>query len=507
MHHLGDGRAIRLAYEDLMRDPAAALARFSTTLAADPSPLIDQLAAGRSLVAGHVMAGNRLRMEGSLLLRPDLDWQHQLPAGQRRLFEHLCRPLLRRYGYLAAPVGMRAAFLLPSLAAGGAQRQFALLAQNMAARGHEVLFVTCVPGGPYWNELAAADGVRLVALAERDRTSHLGIGRRLPVMSWRLARLLRQNRTEIVYSALHIANLLAWLATGGGRTVALCWGIRAAHQDLVWRQRLPYELCRLLSGSVDLLVANSSAGLNAYRECGYRPRHAEVIPNGIDVDRFRPDPLCRDQVRAEFGLAEAETAVGVVGRLVPVKDHPTFLAAAARLRGEHPQARFVLVGDGPSGYRRSLIDEAARLGLGGQIVWAGERADMARVYNGLDLLCLPSASEGFPNVLAEAMACGVPAVATDVGDARGILGDTGEVVPPREPAALASALAHSLVLSADRRRKMGEAARARIIARYAVPAMIARTEAALVEAIDRHRTSRGLGRIVAGASTSGGWSK
>ena len=105
MHGLGDGRAIRLAYEDLMRDPAAALARFSTTLAADPSPLIDQLAAGRSLVAGHVMAGNRLRMEGSLLLRPDLDWQRQLPAGQRRLFEHLCRPLLRRYGYLAAPVG------------------------------------------------------------------------------------------------------------------------------------------------------------------------------------------------------------------------------------------------------------------------------------------------------------------------------------------------------------------------------------------------------------------
>ena len=402
---------------------------------------------------------------------------------------------------------MRAAFLLPSLAAGGAQRQFVLLAQSMAARGHEVLFVTCVPGGPYWNELAAADGVRLVALAERDRTSRLGIGRRLPAMSWRLARLLRQSRTEIVYSALHIANLLAWLATGGGRTVALCWGIRAAHQDLVWRQRLPYELCRLLSGSVDLLVANSSAGLNAYRECGYRPRHAEVIPNGIDADHFRPDPLCRDQIRAELGLAEPETAVGVVGRLVPVKDHPTFLAAAARLRGEHPQARFVLVGDGPSGYRRSLIDEAARLGLGGQIVWAGERSDMARVYNGLDLLCLPSASEGFPNVLAEAMACGVPAVATDVGDARGILGDTGEVVPPREPAALASALAHSLVLSADRRRRMGEAARARIIARYAVPAMVARTEAALVEAIDRHRASRGLGRIVAGASTSGGWSK
>ena len=100
---LGDQRAVRLAYENLVADPAAAMARLAAILGTDLSPLVDQLTTGTPLVAGHVMAGNRLRMNGRLQLRPDLDWQAQLPTGQRRLFEQLCRPVLRRYGYLAGP--------------------------------------------------------------------------------------------------------------------------------------------------------------------------------------------------------------------------------------------------------------------------------------------------------------------------------------------------------------------------------------------------------------------
>jgi glycosyltransferase involved in cell wall biosynthesis len=399
------------------------------------------------------------------------------------------------------------AFLLPSLAAGGAQRQFALLARAMAERGHHVLFVTCVPGGPHWDGLATAEGVRLVPLTERTAADRLGIGRRLPAITWRLARLLRSHRIEIVYSALHVANFLAWLATGAGRTAALCWGMRAARQDLPWRQRLPYELCRWVSDDVDLMIANSSAGLAEYEAGGYRPRRAEVIANGIDVDNFRPDPRCQQQIRAEFGCPVGATLVGVVGRLAPVKDHPTFLAAAARLCGGHPQARFVIVGDGPLAYRHALVAQATRLGLDGRLLWAGERADMARVYNALDLLCLSSASEGFPNVLAEAMACGIPAIATDVGDARSILGATGEIVPPREPAALSEALARWLVLGAERRRAVGALARARVVAHFAMPAMVSRTEAALAEAAAGRQTSSRSHPIEAATRSSGGWSK
>jgi glycosyltransferase involved in cell wall biosynthesis len=399
---------------------------------------------------------------------------------------------------------MRVAFLLPSLAAGGAQRQFAQLAQAMAARGHEVLFVTCVPGGPYWERVAAVLGARLVALAERDRSDRLRIAGRLPALTWRLARVLRRHRIEIVYSALHIANLLAWLATGGSRTIPLCWGMRAARHDLGWRQRLPFELCRRVSGGVDLLLANSSAGLAEYRASGYRARLAEVIPNGIDVDGFRPDPGCREAVRAELGCQPGATVVGMVGRLVSVKDHPTFLAAAAALGTEHPHVRFVVVGDGPAAYRRTLQAEAEDLGLVERLVWAGERTDMARVYQAFDVFCLSSASEGFPNVLAEAMACGLPAVATDVGDARRILGDTGDIVPPRDPPALAAALGRCLAAGAERRAALGEAARARIVEHYAVAAMVSRTEAALAEAIGRHRHARVADPVPAAPRVPGG---
>lgn len=378
---------------------------------------------------------------------------------------------------------MRLAFLLPSLDAGGAQRQFVQLAVGLAARGHEVLFVACVPGGPHWDSLIGPANMRRVALMPRPADGRLGIGRRLPTIVWRLARELRRHRSQIVYSALHIANLLAWLATAGGRTMPLCWGMRAARHDLAWRQRLPLELCRLASPQVALLVANSSAGLAACRTQGFRPARAEIVPNGIDVDRFRPDLAGRQRVRAEWGLADMSVAIGVVARLVPIKDHPTFLAAAAAVRPGHPMARFVLVGDGPASHRQTLLAEVARLGLAGSVVWAGERSDMAAVYSALDVLCLSSASEGFPNVVAEAMACGVPVVATDVGDARSIAGGLGEIAPCRDPGALATALTGFLSMDTDRRRELGNAGRARIVTCYSEPTMIARTEALLVETI------------------------
>ena len=133
--------------------------------------------------------------------------------------------------------------------------------------------------------------------------------------------------------------------------------------------------------------------------------------------------------------------------------------------------------------------EAVRLGLEQQIVWAGERSDMVGVYNALDLLCLSSVSEGFPNVLAEAMACGKTVVTTDVGDARLILGDlvTSSRLGIRRRLQLRSSAACHC--TAERRRRLGEAARERIVARFDIAAMVTRTEAALGETIGRHRAS------------------
>lgn len=381
---------------------------------------------------------------------------------------------------------LKIAFLIPSLDAGGAQRQFVQLATGLSRRGHEITVITFLPGGRYWDELANCQAVRVVALGQRRRQDRLALGPRLLPLIGRLRQVLRQERPDVLYSALHIANLLAWLATFGGRKLPLVWGVRASHQDLPWRRRLPFECCRLLSGSVDLVIANAHSGLSAYSAVGYSGRNSAIIANGIDTDLLYQDRRSGEILRREWKVANHEVLIGVVGRLAPVKDHATFLAAAAQLvcRGAS-DLRFVCVGGGPDGDRKRLLRLAADLGLEPYTIWAGERRDMPRVYNAIDFLCLPSRSEAFPNVVGEAMACGVPSVVTDVGDAAIIVGEFGVVVPPGDATALAKGLERLLAITDTDRRKLENRCRQRIIRCFGLSHMLSETERVLVELLQQ----------------------
>src|SRR5262249_13039612 len=137
-----------------------------------------------------------------------------------------------------------------------------------------------------------------------------------------------------------------------------------------------------------------------------------VIPNGIDTERFRVDLDARRRVRAEWCVGEEEKLVGLVGRIDPVKDHPTFLRAAALVRRERADVRFVCVGSGQETHAQALLELAEQLGLQGRVLWTGARHDMPSVYNALDILCSASFVEGFSNSIGEAMSCGVVSVVT-----------------------------------------------------------------------------------------------
>jgi len=375
---------------------------------------------------------------------------------------------------------MNVGLFIDRLDVGGAQRQFALLADGLAGRGHRVTFFTLLPGGQNWDWLRArGDGRTLLALYPARGAT---LPRRLAQLAdapRRLARALRSGGIEVLYSALHTGDLLAWLATRLPPATPVAWSLRSSRQELDWKQRPPFELCRLVSGHVPLMVANSATGLRVYQRLGFRPRSTAVIPNGIDPLVFRPDPGAGRKVRAEWGVAEDARLVGIVGRLAPVKDHATFLRAAALVAPRAPNAVFACVGDGPAGYRAELAEQARTLGLAGRVIWVGERHDMPAVHNALDVLCLSSRVEGFPNVLGEAMAAGVPCVATDVGDVAEILGPVGRIVPVGDPAALGAALDELLALPLGERRRLGERARARVVEGYSVDAMVRRTEQAL----------------------------
>lgn len=370
---------------------------------------------------------------------------------------------------------MRVLLSIPSLLPGGAERQFAELAAGLAARGHAVLAVAMEQGGPLESALG---GAQLVVLGKTSRLDNLRT-------AWKLAGLLRSFRPQAHYTFLTAACVLGGLLKPLFPAIKLVMGLRATeivHGDYSYGRaaRFMHGLEARLSSMAELVVANSHAGRRDALQRGFRPDRTVVVPNGIDTARCRPDRALGLPLREAWGIQPGELLVGHVARLDPMKDHPNFLRAAALLATQRPGLRFVCVGAGPEGYAAELRSLADGLGLAHRLVWAGGRTDMPAVYNALDALCLSSAyGEGFPNVLGEAMACGVPCCATDVGDAAQVIGDMGGVEPKSNPEALAAGLEGLL----DRLGREGEglrsACRERIVANFGVERMVEDTEARL----------------------------
>ena len=201
-----------------------------------------------------------------------------------------------------------------------------------------------------------------------------------------------------------------------------------------------------------------------------------VIPNGFDTDRFRPDPESRNRIREDLGLSPATRLVGMVARYHPVKDHAGFLRAAALLAGREPDVHFLLTGAGVTGDNRELVDLVRSLDLAACCHLLGERNDIPAVTAALDVAALTSLSEGFPNVVGEAMACGVPVAATAVGEAPELLDLIGAVVPCGDPERMAASWQQLLELPEDRRRTLCTAGRARILDRYSMTRMVSAFE-------------------------------
>jgi len=367
---------------------------------------------------------------------------------------------------------MRILLSIPSLATGGAERQFAALASGLAARGHDVLAVILGRGGVLAQSLGLA---RLVELGKTSRWDG-------PRVALALAAVLRREAPAAHYAFLPSCCVLGGLLAPCFPATRLVFGVRASNvEGLRPAGRLLHRLEAWLSRRADLVVANSRAGLRHCLGRGFAAARSAVVPNGIDTERFRPDRASGAELRRKWGACEGRRLIGLAARLDPMKDHGLFLEAAVRLAAQRPEARFVCVGGGPAAYSASLRNRAEALGLAGRLVWAGEQTDMAAVYNALDVFCLCSAyGEGFPNVLGEAMACGVPCVATGVGDAALVLGGTGVVTRPGDAAGLAAGLAAMLARTEQAGGAISEACRERIVKEFSAARMIAATEALLL---------------------------
>ncbi len=374
----------------------------------------------------------------------------------------------------------RVVFLIPSLIAHGAERQLCELVWGLDKGRFEVHIVVFY--GPeahgenhLWGETERIPDSTWHCLHKRRGA----VGYLLTLL--RLLALLRRIRPDVLHGYMD-ANLPTLLL---GRLLGrpVVWGIRRTSANLSLldgRSRCLLRISAHLSRFTDLIIFNSEAGRLSYQAMGMQAPRMLVIPNGFDVSRFTPAPSSGLEQRRAWNVPAEVPLIGLVGRLDPVKDHPTFLRAAARIARDWPEARFVCVGSGPADYLESLKRQTESLGLGGSVVWPGVCKEMSAVYNALTVLALTSTDEGCPNVLGEAMACGIPCVSTRTGDAERLVGDPEAVVDPGDDLALAAAISRLLREPAASRAAMGLAQRSRMCSAFSTEILVRNTEAALV---------------------------
>ena len=360
----------------------------------------------------------------------------------------------------------RIVHLITGLGSGGAERMLFNLATAPQSR-HEHVVVSMTGDGVYGPRLRDA-GVKVHDLGmTRGAASVRAV--------FVLRRLLRDLRPDILQTWMPHADLLGLVAGKMAGVPRIAWNIRCSNMDRERYARLRWILARL-SPMVDVAVVNSYVGKDVHRGYGYRPKRWTDIPNGFDLSRFRPDTTARERLVRELEVDGGTLLMGMVARLDPMKDHAGLLDAFERYRGRGGNANLVLVGRGceAGGALASMIPASVR----DNVRFLGERDDVDAVTAGLDVLVLSSAyGEGFPNVIGEAMASGVAVVATDCGDSARVVGDAGEVVPPRDPQALAEALGRMDALGPTGRAALGGRGRARIERDFDIGLIVERYDA------------------------------
>lgn len=361
---------------------------------------------------------------------------------------------------------LKVCHVITGLDTGGAESALLRLVASLPQADFEQSVIALLPDGALTSSVRALAPVR-----------HLGCARgRFGFAAARMLRhALHDMQPDVIHGWMYHANLAVTISAFPSRAKVI-WGIRHSLDDLSSERRSTRLAIRAgapLSRSAWRIVYNSSTSAAQHVAIGYSARRMLVIPNGFCTEKFRPDHDARQRLRTEWNLNEETLVIGLIARVHPVKDHSNFLRAAALFVREHPAVCFVLVGDGADCDNEVLRRDIDALGLWPCVRLCGRRNDVAAVNCAIDVGVCASWSEAFPNAIAEAMACATPCVATDVGDVRAIVGDTGVVVQRRDPEAMAAGWAALAALGKAKRCALGARARARIKSRYSMGATVA----------------------------------
>ncbi len=294
--------------------------------------------------------------------------------------------------------------------------------------------------------------------------------RHVPSAVLRLRNRLLTLKPNVVQTWMYHGDLLGGVAAHLAGIAGVVWGVRASAliDGTPRTTRIARWSCARLSSRIPaVIVCAAEAARRAHVAFGYDASRMVVIPNGFEIPAQAKHAGVA-AFRALLGWSADELVIGTVGRFDPYKDFPNFVASAVLVAKREPRARFLMIGSGLDENNAKLMSWIVRAGLGSRFALLGTRGDIPACMAAMDVFVLPSRSEGFPNVVGEAMAMGVPCVVTDVGDAALLVGKTGEVVVPENAEALSIAICRLLALPDSERRSLGRQARSRIEAEFSM---------------------------------------
>lgn len=318
-------------------------------------------------------------------------------------------------------------------------------------------------------------------------------GRPRPDRLPKLYRRLRALQPDVVQTWAYHADLVGGLAARLATNAAVIWNIRHATLDPQLDSKNVLRsawLCGKISRLIpDQILLNAQSAVDVHAAVGYDATKMRVVPNGFDVDRFRRLPGARQAIRKELQIAAEVPLIGMVGRFHPHKGQDLFVRVARRIAAKRPDAHFLMAGKRCDPRNAELVSWTKLAGVSDRCHLVGKRSDVPEILNALDVYLLPSITEGMPNVVGEAMACGVPVVAADVGDAKHLLGECGSVVPAGDVSAMADSVEATLSQTREARVAAAHLSRQRILDHYEITGIAKRYEATWLEMLQR-RTDR-----------------
>ena len=352
-------------------------------------------------------------------------------------------------------------FVTTGLGTGGAEHMICKLVENCPSSAIEWMVVSLRDEGTFGQRLRDAGATVLCCNLQAPVKAFFGFSRVL--------RRIRGFSPDILQGWMYHGSLAASLISIFlPIKPKVFWSMRQTLYALdkeTLTIRLIAKGLRSLSQRVEGVIYNSSLAMEQHRHIGICSRLDVVVPNGIDINKFKPEHVRRERYRAELGINESDRVLGLVARVHPMKDHVNFVRAAAIVVGQIPGVRLLLAGKGTE--EVAIQDLLEGYGVADRAICLGLVQDPVDVYRALDVAVLSSAwGEAWPNVLGEAMACGVPCVATDVGDSRRILGECGTIVPAADPEALADACNALLSQGSRNLAVLGLASRNRIVSTF-----------------------------------------